>query len=201
MKNYSLLIIVLATLFSIQSFADDDSYAASGLIAPYVQYPWYEEAVHGIRASPGWVEHKDMYGADFAMIGNITSNNFVGVAFAGGFNITHKEATVLFTQMAGVLNHNGGNARIVGVQMAILGYNYAGGSTNVIGLQMATIGNFGGNNIYGAQFGIYNEADSVYGFQIGVINKTKVLRGIQIGLANFSGDGGLGFFPVINAGF
>lgn len=190
----------LAASIDVHAEGKDDSPAASGLFPP-LQYPKKEDTVIGLRVSPGWARHAKMYGADFGLIGNITDNDFVGTAFAGGFNITSGNALILFTQMAGVTNTNLGKTNIVGIQLAF-GYNYSASTTNVFGGQFSLIGNFGAKtNVYGIQFGLYNEAESVYGFQLGLVNRTKNLAGIQVGLLNYVEKGWLSFFPVINVGF
>ena len=203
MKNFfRRLLVVFVLLFSFQpSFAeDDDSYTAGGLFPP-LQYPSEDEAVIGLRVSPGWAKHKNVYGLDFGTIGNITTSNFVGMAFSGVFNRTEGSATILLIQAAGVANYNKAKTNVIGMQWA-LGFNYGAAQHDIYGLQIALGGNFGAKTkIYGFQVGIYNEAESVYGFQLGLVNKTKNLSGIQIGLINYHANGWLPVFPVINIGF
>lgn len=56
--------------------------------------------------------------------------------------------------------------------------------------------------LYGAQIGLFNYAvNEVYGVQLGVVNVTERLRGVQLGVVNLSGDGGLPWTVVANAGF
>ena len=55
-------------------------------IVPPVQFPPADFSVTGARLSVVWGEHKNMYGFDFAAIGNMTSQNFGGTAISGIFN-------------------------------------------------------------------------------------------------------------------
>lgn len=195
-----LILSLSLSMFHLNALAEeDDGVAAAGLFPP-LQYPGTDATVWGLRLSPGWARHKEMYGIDMGLIGNMTDENFVGVSMAGGFNYTAGNAFVIFTQLAGGVNHSEGSLTVLGIQLAI-GANNTRGEAHIIGAQLSTIGNFGHNNIYGVQFGIINQADEVYGFQVGLINRAKNLHGIQIGLANYNEAGPLKFMPVINVGF
>lgn len=198
MKSLKFIILGCFILFTHFSFA---SVPAGGGAFPGLQIPEYDGEIKGIRLNTGWGYHKTVYGIDMGLIGNTTSNDFVGMAVAGVFITNLGRTVVTGLQFAGLLNRNSGKTHIGGMQMT-LGINSAGkGVTNVYGMQVAGLGNIGKINVYGLQFGLYNEAETVYGFQIGLINKAKSLHGIQIGLANFADDALLSFFPVINIGF
>lgn len=172
-----------------------------GGLFPMLQFPpTDQDTISGIRVNPGYGLHKNVYGIDAGLIANETLNNFVGVSFAGGVNITGKRTVITGLQFAGITNYNRGKADIIGLQFA-LGVNHAAGLTRVYGVQLGGIANTGKNIIYGLQAGFYNVAETVYGFQIGLINKAKNLHGIQIGLMNYHTTGWISAFPIINIGF
>ena len=70
-------------------------------------------------------------------------------------------------------------------------------------------------DMFGAQFGLWNEAGSIRGVQcglvntvgqgegvqIGIINRAEELYGVQIGIVNVIRDAELQFCPVLNIGF
>jgi hypothetical protein len=170
------------------------------VLAP-VQFPPGDFSVTGARVSAFWGHHRDVYGLDFGVIGNITDQDFVGLAISGIFNITHGTTTILGLQAAGVTNVNTNKTNIFGAQIA-LAINSNQASSSVTGLQAAILGNLAAHtDIYGAQVGLYNRAQSVYGFQIGLINDTDSLHGIQIGLLNFNRKGLFAVSPILNIGF
>lgn len=186
-----------------------------GTFPVFAQLPDTDAKIKGMRLNPGWGYHKAVYGLDLSAVGGSTSEMFAGVQMAGVFNNNAGKTIITGLQGAGALNRNAGLAHIGGMQLA-LGVNSAAKAiTNVYGAQIALIANLGDNNIYGLQSSIYNQAKTVRGFQvgivnraeavrgvqIGIVNKAKSLRGVQLGLANFSSDGGIPFFPVINVGF
>ena len=169
-------------------------------VAPPVQFPADDFTVTGLRLSLGFGNHRDMYGIDIGVLGNITQQNFSGLALSGLFNMTKGETRVLGLQAAGLTNLNYGKTRVVGLQAA-LGANYLTAESSVVGLQLAAVNLADHTKIYGVQAGIYNRANTVNGFQIGLVNVTNSLRGLQIGLINFHHQGIFSVCPILNVGF
>lgn len=170
-------------------------------ILPPVQFPPSDFSITGARASILWGRHRDVYGFDFGLVGNITDQDFVGVGVSGLFNVTRGPTTILGLQLAGVTNVNVEKTNVYGVQIAgAVNVNQAAGS--VSGVQAALIANWSPHtNIYGAQIGLINKAQAVYGFQIGLVNFAESLHGVQIGLANFNHKGLFSVSPILNIGF
>lgn len=170
-------------------------------IVPPIQFPPTDSGVTGLRFSVLYGRHRDMYGIDLAVLGNVTDQSFVGIAIAGGANIHHGMTTIVGLELAGGVNYMKEKAGVYGVQIAgLMNWMNAEGSVN--GFQISLLGNVASHSIVrGAQIGLYNRAKSVYGFQIGLVNDTDHLHGIQIGLANFHRTGLFYVSPVINIGF
>lgn len=127
------LITAVAVISSHHSLADAPF--GQGLL-PGIQYPDKDQSVYGLRASPGWAEHKEMYGLDLAWVGHSTTSHFAGIALAGGFNINHGHATVTGIQLAGLFNRNDKSSTIVGMQLAA-GANVNKGKSTLVGIQLA----------------------------------------------------------------
>ncbi len=197
----ALLLSLLALSFSQSpAHADDSGDFPSFAIFPPIQYPQEEATIKGGRASVGWGKHKNVYGLDLGLVGNVTTGKFIGMAMSGIFNETRGNTYIVFMQYATMLNSNSGKARIFGSQLT-LGLN-KNKAASIYGAQVAGIANLGmNNNIYGFQIGFYNEAKNIYGFQIGLLNKTENLHGIQLGLMNIHLKGLIKYFPIINIGF
>ena len=192
-----LLTILSLTIFQAHAFV---SPLSVGIVRP-VQFPPADFSVAGLRLSVLWGQHRDMYGLDFGVLGNITEQDFVGIGVSGLFNMTRGTTTILGLQLAGVANVNSGKTSVYGLQAA-LGVNSNSAESSVTGLQVAVLANLAAHtDVYGAQIGIYNRAKSVYGFQIGIVNVADSLHGIQIGLANFHHKGIFAVSPIINIGF
>jgi len=167
-------------------------------VFPPVQFPTSEFTTTGLRASLLWGDHRDLYGFDIGVLGNVTEHGFGGLGFSGVFNITRGQTAGL--QVAGLFNLNTGKADLYGLQFAgLLNRNTAASSLLGIQLAVANLSDF--TNITGFQIGVFNRALNVNGFQIGLINMTKNLHGIQIGLLNFYSQGLFIVSPVINIGF
>ena len=81
-------------------------------IAPPVQFPPADYTVTGLRLSALWGHHRDMYGLDFGLLGNITDQDFTGLAVSGIFNATSGTTRILGLQLAGIGNFNTNNAVI-----------------------------------------------------------------------------------------
>ena len=200
MNRKIILSILVAFLFT-NSEAMAIVSPLSVAIVPPVQFPTKEFTVTGARISALWGQHRDIYGLDLGLIGNITEGNFVGIGVSGIFNLTHGKTTILGLQLAGLANLNTKETKVIGLQAA-LGINQNDSASSVIGLQVAAIANLSAfTNIYGAQIGLYNQALDVYGLQIGLVNSAKNLHGIQIGLLNFNDSGVFKVSPRLNIGF
>lgn len=169
-------------------------------IVPPVQFPRADFSVTGARVNAIYGKHRDVYGLDLGVIGNITEQRFVGIGVAGLFNMTHGNTTAVFAQLAGIANINTQMTRVYGVQAALMS-NWNEAESAVIGLQLSAANVSPNTNIYGFQAGLYNKARAVYGFQIGLINVTNDLHGIQIGLVNFNNTGLFQVSPFLNVGF
>jgi hypothetical protein len=170
-------------------------------IVPPIQFPSSEYSITGLRISALWGEHRDIYGLDFGVIGNITTQTFVGTAISGLFNITRNSTTIVGLQLAGAANINSNKTNVYGAQIA-LGVNSNTAAASVSGLQIAGLANLSEHtDIYGAQIGLYNRALDVYGLQIGLVNVAQSLHGIQIGLLNFNQKGLFFVAPILNIGF
>ncbi len=202
MKKYFYLSIsafILCLFIQSEAFAFFTPLSVS--VVPPVQFPTQEFSVTGARVSLLWGKHRDIYGIDLGVVGNITEQTFVGSAVSGVFNMTHGKTTILGLQLAGLANINTKEAMIYGVQAA-LGVNENDAASSLVGVQIAALANLSAfTKIYGAQVGLYNHAQEVYGFQIGLVNSTKNLHGLQIGLVNYNEAGPFVVSPILNIGF
>jgi hypothetical protein len=201
MKN--LILIFIGSLI-ISSTLHSTAHAAvtplSVAIVPPVQFPASDFTITGLRLSLLWGHHRDLYGLDLGVLGNITDQAFTGAAFSGVFNATHGPTTILGLQAAGLANINTEKTNVYGLQMA-LGLNSNTAQSTVAGLQLAIANHSPFTSVYGAQIGIYNRAQDVYGLQIGLVNVASSLHGVQIGLANFNAKGPFAISPILNVGW
>ncbi len=172
---------------------------AVGIIKP-VQFPPDDFNVSGLRLSLGWGDHRDVYGLDFGLLGNITRQRFVGIGVSGLANITHGETTIIGLQLAGGANVNYQKTNVYGLQLA-LGVNSNSAESSVNGFQVALANLSDHTTIRGVQLGLYNKAQKVYGLQIGIVNVAESLSGLQIGLINFHRTGVFAVSPILNFGF
>lgn len=169
-------------------------------ILPPIQFPPEDFAITGLRASLLWGHHRNVYGIDFGLLGNMTDQSFVGVGVAGGVNYTTGVTQAIGLQFAGLANVNLGQTSVYGLQLALgMNYNSAASSVSGLSLAIANIGPF--TDIYGVQAGVYNRAKDVYGIQFGLVNVADTLHGVQIGLINFHRKGTFVVSPILNAGF
>ena len=169
-------------------------------IVPPVQFPPSDFSVTGFRFSVGFGRHRDVYGIDLGLIGNITEQEFIGIGVSGVFNYTTGNVTAFGTQLAGVTNINMQKTTVIGVQAALIAnYNKAESAINGVQVSLANLADH--THIRGVQLGLYNSARTVYGFQIGLINRTENLYGLQIGLMNFHHKGIFSVAPLLNIGF
>lgn len=195
-KNIFITIIAL-TLLTISNVQAAVSPVAFGIVPP-VQFPPKDFSITGLRLSVVG-SHRDMYGVDLGLIGNITAQDFTGIAISGGFNKTEGTVTALGAQIAGLANWNTNKTTVYGIQAAALNMNKA--TSTVVGLDVALVNLTEQTAIYGLQAGLYNKARVVYGFQIGLVNEATDLHGIQIGIVNFHHRGLFAVCPIINMGF
>jgi hypothetical protein len=173
---------------------------ASVSVVPPVQFPPSDFSITGVRASALWGQHRDVYGLDLGLLGNVTEQDFVGLAVSGIFNYTQGTTSAIGLQLAGAVNINTNKTTVVGAQIAGL-YNDNRADSSVAGLQLA-LANFAPHTeVWGFQAGLYNKARAVRGVQIGIVNVADSLTGVQIGLVNFLKNGLFAVSPIINIGF
>lgn len=197
----TLVVMTFTFLTLIAQLANAAVTPLSFSVVPPVQFPPSDFTITGVRASVLYGRHRDLYGVDLGLGGNITDGNFVGVGIAGLFNATRGSTTILGLQFAGLSNINTEKTTVVGLQLTA-GLNYNSAQSSVTGLQLGLIGNYSPfTNVYGAQVGLYNSANEVYGVQIGLVNVASNLHGVQIGLANFNDKGLFRVSPFLNVGW
>lgn len=169
-------------------------------IVPPVQFPPDDFSVTGARISALWGQHRDMYGVDLGLLGNITEQTFTGVGISGIFNYTKGDTTAVGLQFAGLTNINTGKAGVYGLQASV-GLNFNAGESRLVGFGIALANHTPFTDVYGVQVGVYNKAREVYGLQIGLVNSASNLHGVQIGLLNFNDKGLFAVAPFLNVGF
>lgn len=198
MKNFLALLILS---FSILQPAHAALSPLSVGLVPPIQFPPADFSVTGLRLSLLWGHHRDMYGIDLGVIGNVTDQDFTGIGLSGVFNLTRGTTKAIGAQLAGLANINTNKTRVYGLQGAI-GLNENDAESSVVGLQIAALANLSDHTtVYGAQIALYNKAYAVYGFQIGLVNVVENLHGLQIGLVNFNHTGVFSVSPILNVGF
>jgi hypothetical protein len=168
-------------------------------IFPPLQFPPNDFTIAGARVSALWGSHRNVFGFDVGVLGNITEQGLVGVSASGLVNMNRGQTTVVLLQAAGIANINHGSTGIYGLQVALVNSNTA--ETTLLGVQAAVANLSHHTKSMGLQVGVYNRAHTAYGFQVGVVNVAEQLRGIQIGLLNFNRTGAISVSPVINIGF
>ena len=197
-KHLKMTLVLTAFLFASQAHAFFSPLSVS--VIPPVQFPPSDFSITGVRASILWGRHRDIYGLDLGVLGNVTEQDFVGIGVAGLVNVTQGTTTILGLQAAGVANINTNKTSVLGLQLA-LGLNQNTAESSVTGLQLAIANLSDHTKIYGFQVGIYNRSLAVYGFQVGVVNVTDNLHCVQIGLINFNKSGFFKVSPILNVGF
>lgn len=195
MKNIILPLFII--FFSLTSTAAVSPLSVS--IVPPLQFPADNFSITGIRTSVLWGQHRDVYGFDIGLLGNITEQRFVGTGVSGLFNWTKGNSTIVGLQASGLFNYNENKTTVTGLQLSAFNWNTA--SSSIIGVQLGLANQSAHTSVYGLQAGIYNKAESVYGFQIGLVNVTNNLKGIQIGLINYHRQGTINVSPILNIGF
>jgi hypothetical protein len=169
-------------------------------IIPPLQFPGGESSVAGLNVSALWGEHRHVYGLSFGVLGNISEQDFGGLAISGLFNRNLGMTTIVGLQAAAITNINTQKTSVVGLQIALVNSNTA--TSSVVGFEIGPIANLSPHtSIYGFQLGIFNQAEEVYGFQIGLINHVTMMHGLQIGLLNFNDKGLFSVCPILNFGF
>lgn len=196
-KRIRLLLIALASLPCSPVFAAMSPVGVS--IVPPIEFPPYDFDITGVRVSALWGSHRNVYGFDFGLLGNMTNGQMTGVAASGLFNYNQGMTTAIGLQAAGLANVNINKARVYGVQVAAFNSNKA--ESVVVGLQVGLVNLAGYTDIRGLQVGVYNRAHDVAGFQVGLINQCDSLHGLQIGLINFHTRGLFAVSPILNFGF
>jgi hypothetical protein len=190
--------------FVLSSFAGPSAFAAFSPVAldilPPLQFPPDDFSITGVRLSALWGSHRNVYGFDFGVVGNVSQVEFAGIAVSGVFNMTKGTTTAIGTQFAGIANINSNKTTVIGLQIAGLA-NLNQASSSVVGVQfaVANLANF--TQITGLQVGLYNRAQDVRGLQIGLVNRTDNLHGLQIGVVNFNAKGPFAVSPILNVGF
>jgi hypothetical protein len=196
-KRILVLLIASASFFGSSAFAAMSPLSVS--LVPPLEFPPSDFTVTGLRASVLWGSHRNVYGIDLGLIGNMTEGQMTGIAASGVFNYNRGSTTAIGLQAAGIANVNLNKARIYGVQVAAVNSNKA--ESVVVGLQAGLVNLASFTDIRGFQVGVYNKAHDVVGFQLGVINECDSLHGIQIGLLNFNAKGLFSVAPILNIGF
>jgi hypothetical protein len=194
----SLFIMMVSLFVSVEAHAALSPLSVG--IVPPIQFPPSDFSVTGFRASVLWGRHRDVYGLDLGLLGNITDQSFTGLAVSGLFNATNGTTNVIGLQAAGLANFNTNKTRVFGVQLAAL-LNKNDAESMLSGVQLSLVNLSPNMSIYGVQAGVYNKARSVYGLQIGLVNSCTDLHGFQIGLVNFHDKGLFAVSPIINFGF
>ena len=168
-------------------------------IVPGIQFPTEEYSITGARVSLLFGKHRDVYGLDLGVLGNVTEQSFTGIALSGLFNLTKGTTNIIGLQLAAIANVNTNKARIFGLQLAALNIQTA--ESAVYGVELG-LGNYCPfTSVHGLQLAVFNSAIDVYGIQLGLINRAKSLHGLQIGLVNINETGVFYVAPILNVGF
>src|ERR1035437_953468 len=171
-------------------------------ICPPIQLVPGNWDVWGLRLDLPYGNNKDLYGVD-AGIGNIVSDEFVGIQVGGINSIRGLESHAIGLQVAGILNDSAGNMK--GIQISF--WNQGGGFE---GAQMG-FKNLARGDFAGVQMGAINTAigfdeeimrklalssgalysrvvtpGTFVGVQVGLFNDAfpSPMRGVQLGLIN-----------------
>ena len=119
-KLLKLAVLLCFTIAGAEASAAFTTLAVS--VVPPVQFPPSDFDITGLRVSAIYGHHRDVYGIDIGALGNITDQDFVGLALSGGFNITHGTTTILGAQMAGLFNYN--SQKVVACLMLSTGLSF-----------------------------------------------------------------------------
>src|SRR5665213_862257 len=104
-KRALLIVLLLVGLFFVDLFlAQNEAQAAVSPLAiaivPPVQFPPDDFNVAGARISVIWGHHRNVYGLDLGVIGNMTDQDFVGIGISGLFNLTPGTTDIVGLQLA-----------------------------------------------------------------------------------------------------
>ena len=119
--------------------------------------------------------NRTMTGIDVGTIGNWTTDDFNGLAFAAGYNVC-----------------GGGGA---GLQLSMVNFAEREFGGFQIGLANMTWG------ISGLQLGVVNATSEGHGVQIGLVNLAESFSGFQLGLFNMNQESPLMIMPILNVWF
>lgn len=151
MNIRSVLTAILLTSSILGSFpvaATDNSSPIGIDLVPYVQFPNTEFSINGLRLSVVGM-NREARGLDLALIGNITTQTFKGLAISGLFNYNKVTSDIIGLQFATLANINMASSRLYGIQI---------GAYNSV------------NTVYGLQLGLVNVTSNLHGVQIGLLN-------------------------------
>lgn len=145
----SAILLITSLMGALPASALESNSPIAVSIFPPVQFPNSDFGVHGLRF--GIVgSHRESIGIDLAVLGNVTKQQFGGLAIAGLFN------------------YNSVNATIVGLQAALLANINNPSASQLNGIQIGAYNRVG--KVYGIQLGLINFAHELHGIQIGLIN-------------------------------
>ena len=167
-------------------------YNFAAALVPSVQTPDESRDVALMRASLicGW--HRNVYGLDLGIIGNVTDEEMMGCGIAFVFNWVGNSRSAF--QFSGLLNRS--DCDFVGMQMALLVNDVERSS---VGLQ-AALANMT-DRLYGMQLGGFNKIRMGTGFQFGAVNVAEQFTGVQIGALNLNLDSPVPLAPIFNCYF
>ena len=195
MKFVSLVLAILAVG---SSHADGDAserreiYNFAAALVPSAQMPPADKDIALMRASLICGRHRNVYGLDFGVVGNITDEEMLGCGIAFIFNRSGNSRSAF--QFAGGLNRSDRDFK--GLQMALVVNDV---ERNFIGLQigLADIA----DALAGMQFGGFNKVRSGTGLQLGAVNVAEQFTGVQIGVLNLNLDSPVPLAPIFNCYF
>lgn len=167
-------------------------YNFAAALVPAVQTPAADGDIALMRVSLVCGRHRNVYGLDFGVIGNITDEEMLGCGIAFVFNWSGTSRSAF--QFAGGLNRSDRDFR--GMQMALVVNDV---ERDFIGLQ-AGLSNIS-DSLSGMQFGGFNKVRTGVGFQLGAVNVAEQFTGVQIGLLNLNLDSPVPLAPVFNCYF
>ena len=119
--------------------------------------------------------NRSVSGLDLGTVGNWTTDDVCGLAFAAGYNVC------------------GGSGS--GLQLSCVNFTEREQNGVQLGLGNMTWG------INGLQLGVVNATSEGHGVQIGVLNLAESFSGLQLGLLNMNQASALAMMPVLNAWF
>ncbi len=167
------LVAAIALCASLAASAESDGYFMMSVLNP-AQLPTQASTIYGVRLSAIYGECFKIYGVDAGLSGYITER-MLGVQ-AGGLNFVGLDQAGV--QIGALGNWVNGDS--YGLQVGI--YNAVNGRAH--GLYVSGLSIM--EEVYGAQFGVYQYSKYSGGAQIGLVNTSRTADGVQIGLVNWS---------------